>query len=187
MNPEIERLIRQALHGHLYSDPGAFTGVRVAKPTTPPMTLGEKLKQAIFHHGNYFIMEMPAEADFLYHEGVAMQHCLEFCYREYAERMKSGSQRQFSLVDQHTGRPRVNIELSISKSSYSGPVGRPVVTQIRGVRNQCPPDDCYLPAIMAFLQKEGYEYVNHGIRNFDGQCDGNKVLDRWMEISEPEV
>lgn len=148
----------------------------------PPPTLEEKLKQNIFDLGNYFIMEMPADPDFLYHEGVAMQHCLEYCHVEYAERMKDGSQRQFSLVDKQTGQPCVDIELSIKRSSYSGQVERPVVTQIRGIRNQCPPDDRYLPIILAFLQREDFDFVNHGIRNFDGRCDGDKVFDRWLEL-----
>lgn len=162
-----------------------FTGEsqeRTVGSMKPPMTLEEKLKRAIFHHGYYFIMEMPADSDFLYHEGRAMQHCLEFCHREYAERMKDGSQRQFSLVDRRTGQPCVDIELSIKRSSYSGQVNRPVVTQIRGIRNQCPPDDRYLPAIMTFLQRESFDFVNHGVRNFDGQCDGDRVFDRWLEL-----
>jgi hypothetical protein len=148
------------------------------------MPLFEKIKRAVFRHGHYFIMEMPADPEFLYHEGVAMQHCLEFCYREYAERMKSGAQRQFSLIDLRDGLPKVDIELSLTQSSYSGKVQAPVVTQIRGIRNQCPPDDRYIPAIMEFLQQEGFDYVNHGVKNFDGRCDGELVFDRWLEIQE---
>lgn len=148
------------------------------------MTLEERLKRAIFSHGNYSIMEMPADPDFLYHEGVAMQHCLQFCNFEYATRIQNSSQRQFSLFDSTTGQPHVNIELSIKTSSYSGQVGSPVVTQIRGFRNQCPPDDRFLPAIMAFLQREDFDFANHSVRNFDGECDGDRVFDRWLEISE---
>ena len=147
-----------------------------------PMPLYEKMKRAIFRSGHYFIMEMPADPEFLYHEGVAMQHCLEFCYREYAERMKTGAQRQFSLIDLRDGLPRVDIELSLTQSSYSGKVNKPVVTQIRGIRNQCPPDDRYLPAIVEFLVSNGFEFSNHGVRNFDLQCDGDLVLRRFHEI-----
>jgi hypothetical protein len=149
-----------------------------------PMPLFEKIKRAIFRHGHYFIMEMPADPEFLYHEGVAMQHCLEYCYREYAERMKTGAQRQFSLIDLRDGLPKVDMELSLTQSSYSGKVDKPVITQIRGIRNQCPPDDRYLPAIIAFLQQESFDYVSHGVKNFDGQCDGQLVFDRWLEIQE---
>ena len=148
------------------------------------MPLFEKIKRAVFRHGHYFVMEMPADPEFLYHEGVAMQHCLEFCYREYAERMKSGAQRQFSLINLRDGLPKVNIELSLTRSSYSGPVTEEVITQIRGQRNQCPPDDRYLLTIVEFLNQSGFKYTNHGIRNFDGRCDGDLVFDRWLEIQE---
>jgi hypothetical protein len=149
-----------------------------------PMPLVEKLSRAVFRHGNYAIIEMPPDPEFLYHEGVAMEHCLEFCYREYAERMKTGAQRQFSLINLLDGRPCVNIELSLTRSSYSGPVTEEVITQIRGKRNQCPPNDRYLPTIMEFMKHSGFKFVNHGVQNFDGQCDGQLVLDRWLEIQE---
>ena len=152
---------------------------------TPKMTVEEKWNNRIFEHGPFFIIEMPPDPSFLYHEGVAMQHCLEFCYREYAERMRIGAQRQFSLIDTRDGQPKVDIELSIQESSYSGPVAYPVVTQIRGIRNQCPPADEYLDAILRFFEVVGPAWVltDHGVRNFDGQCDGDKVVERWIELS----
>lgn len=149
-----------------------------------PMPLVEKLDRAVFRYGNYFIMEMPADPEFLYHEGVAMNHCLQVCYREYAERMKTGAQRQFSLIDLNDGMPKVDIELSLTESSYSGEVQEPVVTQIRGISNQCPPDDRYLPAIMEFMRNQGLVFTHHGVPNFDGRCDGDLVLERWEKIKE---
>jgi hypothetical protein len=96
--------------------------------------------------------------------------------------MRSGAQRQFSLVDLNDGMPKVDIELSLTESSYSGEVQEPVVTQIRGISNQCPPDDRYLPAIVEFMRNQGLVFTGHGVTNFDGRCDGDLVLERWLEI-----
>ena len=146
------------------------------------MILEEKLKRAIFQHGDYFVMEMPADEEFLRAEGIAMGHCLQSDFNQYVARMRLGRQRQFSLVDSRTGEPQVNIELSLTHSSYAGRVRYPVITQIRGHRNQCPPADKFLPAVVTFLEENRLCYAGHGVPNFDGLCDGDRVRARWLEL-----
>jgi hypothetical protein len=153
-------------------------------PEYKPMTLEEKVEKAIFRHGPFIVMEMPADEAFLHQEGLDMRHCLQQCYSSYSQRIASGSQRHFSLVDTRDGKPKVDIELSISNSSYSGPVAQPSVTQIRGIENQCPPSDEYIRPIVEFIQSQGFKAIGHDVSNFDGQCDGQLVWDRWLELQD---
>lgn len=151
-------------------------------PDYKPMTLEEKVEKAIFKNGPFIVMEMPADEAFLHQEGLDMRHCLQQCYSSYSQRIASGSQRHFSLVDTRDGKPKVDIELSISNSSYSGPVSQPSVTQIRGIANQCPPNDEYIRPIVEFILGQGFKIIGHNVSNFDGQCDGQLVWDRWLEL-----
>lgn len=162
-------------HNQPYTPPHPF-------PDYKPMTLEEKVDKAIFKHGPFVVLEMPADPAFLHQEGLDMHHCLEQCYSSYSQRIASGSQRHFSLVDTRDGKPKVDMELAVSNSSYSGPVPQPSVTQIRGVANQCPPSDEYIEPVVKFLLSQGFKIIGHDVSNFDGRCDGQLVWDRWLEL-----
>lgn len=126
---------------------------------------------------------VPTTGVFVVEDNILTGNCLLVAYREYCERLKTGEQVQFSLVDTRDGLPKVDFELSLKRSSYGGPVTKPVFTQIRGKRNQCPPADEYLPALMAFFEAHPeWQLAGHGVRNFDGDVDGDKVLARWRQL-----
>jgi hypothetical protein len=156
-------------------------------PDAPEISLEQKRPHVVFEHGNFVVLKMPADEAFIRREGIDMQHCLSVAYREYCQRLREGAQEQYSLVDIRDGKPRVDMEVALSKGSYSrDEIKKPCITQIRGIRNQCPPADEYLPTIVAFLTEyggpKGWVIGGHNIRNFDGGVDGDKVLKRWEEL-----
>jgi hypothetical protein len=154
----------------------------------PEYPLEQKRQWTVFEFPPFIVVKFPHEENFLRREGFDMQHCLSVApvAREYCQRLISGEQEQYSLVDTRDGKPRVDMEVAYKRSSYGGPVTDPAITQIRGFRNQCPPADEYLPAIMAFLTDyggpRGWKVSGHGIRSFDGGVDGDKVVARWREL-----
>lgn len=156
---------------------------RKQEPEPPPIPMERKLRHEVFRYGNFVILKLPAEHDFIRREGISMKHCLSVAYVDYCKRMASGEVEQFSLTDLRDGEPRVNFELSLLRSSYGGPVTKPCITQIRGIRNECPPKDEYLEPIMAFFRTKDWIIGGHGIRSFDGGVDGDKFLRRYREIS----
>ena len=93
------------------------------------------------------------------------------------------------MTDKRDNRPRVDIEVALTKGSYSSqPITKPTVTQIRGIRNECPPKDEYLLDLMAFLTEYGSNWLitGHPVRNFDGRTDGDLVLARWQQLQGDE-
>lgn len=154
----------------------------------PEYSLEQKRQWVVFEHDPYIIIKFPHEESFLRREGFDMEHCLSVAgvAKEYCQRLISGEQEQYSLVDTRDGKPKVDMEVAYKASSYGGPVSNPCITQIRDQRNQCPPKDEYLPAIMAFLTQyggpRGWKVNGHGIRSFDGGVDGDKVVQRWQEL-----
>lgn len=153
------------------------------QPQTPEPTLEDKQQYKVYTSGEYFFIKMPADPDFLQWEGINQQHCLSCAHRDYAERMKKGEIELYSLV-KPDGKPAVDIEVAIARSSYGGPVKEPVVYQVRGPRNQCPPDDAYIPALMDFFTNYGknWNLTGHGLGNFDGKRDGNLVAERFRQL-----
>lgn len=159
-----------------------------APQDVPEYSLEQKRQWVVFEHAPFIVVKFPHEESFLRREGIDMEHCLSVApvAKEYCQRLISGEQEQYSLVDTRDGKPRVDMEVAYKASSYGGPVKDPCITQIRGRRNQCPPKDEYLPAIMAFLTQYGgprrWKVSGHGIRSFDGGVDGDKVVARWKQI-----
>lgn len=88
------------------------------------------------------------------------------------------------MTDKTTNMPVVDIEVALVASSYGGPVDSPTVTQIRGMRNQCPPKDDYIPSLMEFFNTygRGWKLHGHGVKNFDYQMDGQLLVERWEEL-----
>jgi hypothetical protein len=76
--------------------------------------------------------------------------------------------------------------VALTRSSYGGPVDGPTVSQIRGVANQCPPDDSFLPHLMEFFRTfgSGWKIEGHRVGNFDCRCDGDLVMGRWAHLRE---
>jgi hypothetical protein len=153
-------------------------------PHYKPPTLEDKKRMALATYGDLIVLELPPDPAFLHDEGVRMRHCLETDYAAYAMRIRTGAQRHFSFVDTRDGQPKVNLELAVTRSSYQGLVESPVITQVRGVANQCPPDDRYIPAVVAFCTENGLA-LQHKVptKNFDDRLDGQLVLDRWAKIN----
>jgi hypothetical protein len=114
-----------------------------------------------------------------------MRHCLAVAYSDYCRRMRAGEIEVYSLTHHPTNMPVVDIEVALTRSSYGGPVDgptvSPTVSQIRGIANQCPPDDSFLPHLMEFLRIAGsrWKIEGHSVGTFDGKCDGDLVTGRW--------
>ncbi len=138
-----------------------------------------KPDNVVFVRGGYDFIKLPGDAARLVEEGTIMQHCLgdPATAEAYAERIRDGSQELYSMVDILTDQPVVDIEVSITRSSYSGPVDRPTVTQIRGKRNECPPAPSYLLPLLEFFQENPkWALSGHGVPNFDGRVDGDLLV-----------
>lgn len=144
----------------------------------------DKIKMKVFEHGNYIFYPLPLDEEFIRREGWDMQHCLAFCQKDYCNRMRDKKIEVYSMTDKTTNMPVVDIEVALVDSSYGGPVDGPTVTQIRGMRNQCPPKDDYIPSLMEFFKNygEGWKLGGHGVKNFDYQMDGELLLERWNQI-----
>jgi len=153
------------------------------RPADPaPIPLEKKLAHEVFRSGNYVFLKMPQDETFIQREGIDMQHCLAVAHKDYCKRMVNAEIDLFSMTDLTTGLPVVDIEIALTRSSYGGPVKQPTVTQLRGMRNECPPKDAYLPAIAAFFESYGKDWKLTGIRSFDGRFDGEEFLRRWNAI-----
>jgi hypothetical protein len=154
--------------------------VRPADPD--PIPLEKKLAHEVFRFGNYVFLKMPQEEHFIQREGIDMQHCLAVAHKDYCARMRNAEIDLYSMTDLRDGLPKVDIEVALTRSSYGGPVQQPTVTQLRGMRNECPPKDIFLPAIAAFMESYGKNWKLTGIRSFDGRFDGEEFLKRWNTI-----
>lgn len=161
----------------------------VSTPWKEPeaIPLQTKLTHEVSRYGNFAVLKMPHDEDFIRREGHDMQHCLISAYKSYCERARAGEIELYSLIDLTDGDPKVDIEVALTVSSYQGKVPYPIVYQIRGKRNECPPKDEYIPALMHFFDTYGgernWKLSGHGFRNFDGKVDGDRLVERWMEIN----
>ena len=158
-------------------------------PSDPPIdqSLEARLEHEVFRQGDYAIIDLGHDEELVYWEGVQMQHCLGYrsTAKDYCSRIASGGIKVFSLVDLKDGAPKVDIEVAITRPSYSTDVDQPTVTQVRGPRNQVPPDDEYLPVIVKFFEENPeWRVSGHGVKNFDGQVDGDLVTARLKEITD---
>jgi hypothetical protein len=139
-----------------------------------------------FEYRGYRFVKLPGDAATLMIEGGYMQHCLGDAKTAelYAQRIRDGKQEVWSMIDLYTRRPVVNIEVALTESSYGGSVGHPTVSQVRGVRNECPPKPQYILALAwFFLEHPEWILCNHGIRGCDGKVDGDEFVraNREME------
>jgi hypothetical protein len=151
----------------------------------PVVSVDRKMKLSRFTSGDYIFYPLPADEEWVRREGWDMSHCLAICQGDYCLRMRRGEIEVWSMTHISTNTPVVNIEVAITRSSYGGQVSRPTVSQIRGVANQCPPEDNLLPHIVSFLNSEvgsAWHVGNHGVKNFDNQLDGDLVMRRWKEL-----
>lgn len=148
-----------------------------------------KRNLAVFADGNYIFYPLPFDEEFIRREGVAMDHCLSFAHFDYCRRMRNGEIIVYSMTDVVTNTPVVDIELALTKSSYGGPVTKPSVTQIRGVRNELPPRNEYLDSLIHFLSFYGIDWQveSHGVKNFDSKCDGDVLFDHYRKLKQPVV
>ena len=158
------------------------------EPEPAKIPLEHKMAHKVWQQGHWLIIKLPADVDFIHREGYEMSHCLgnKGTARDYCMRMARGDQDQYSLIDLRDELPKVNFEVSHTRSSYGGEVSEPgVITQIRGRANQCPPKDEYLYPLMAFFKEHPeWRMSGHGIRSFDGGIDGDKVMERWRELEQ---
>jgi hypothetical protein len=173
---------KEEVEGHVFKP--SWTNWNLDPAKEPPVYSAEQ-KQAheVFRHGNFSILKLPHDPDFIQREGISMQHCLSVVHKDYCKRMVAQEIEVYSLTDLRDNEPRVDIEVSLLRSSYGGPVAAPTVTQIRGIRNECPPKDEYLEPIMAFFATKNWKISGHGIKNFDGKIDGDLVTERWHTLN----
>lgn len=165
-------------------DYGAGT-VGYQEPKVVAQPLEKRLEHEIFRHGNYAFIKLPPDVEMVYWEGKQMDHCLgvKGIAQDYCSRMAQGGIDVLSMVDLETGLPVVDIEVALTRPSYNVPVDRPTVTQIRGKRNQVPPDDDYLPALKAlFDANPEWTLAGHGVKNFDSRIDGDLFVERVREL-----
>lgn len=162
---------------HVFRAP-AGTGA----PRTVP--LEERESHEVHREGDYLFIRIPADEEFVRREGWDMKHCLAICYADYCRRMRLGEIELYSMVHIPTNLPVVDIEVAVTRSPYGGAVTEPTVSQVRGVANQCPPDDRHLPELVGFLQSfgGGWRLGGHGVRNFDGRIDGDLLMGRWGQL-----
>jgi len=158
-------------------------------PTVPKISLEDKLKHEVYRtrDGQWIFLKMPTDENFIQREGVDMRHCLSVAYKDYCARMRTAEIDLYSMIDATKGKPVVDIEIALTKSSYGGPVGQPTVTQLRGEANECPPQDKYLPALAEFFSAFGKNWKLTGVRSFDGRFDGEEFLKRWHALGNPRL
>lgn len=155
--------------------------------TVPKFSLEEKMKHCVFETEKYAFLKIPEDETFIRREGIDMQHCLSVSHVSYCDRMKKGEIALYSMIEKDTGKARVDIEIALEIPSYNRvKVVSPSVTQIRGPKNQCPPDDELLLSLMKFFarygKEKGYVLAGHGYKNFDGRLDGDLLCKRFMEL-----
>jgi hypothetical protein len=138
----------------------------------------EKLKRVVYAANKHYFIEIEATEEAYKREGYDMQHCLQYLHKEYSQAARNKEIIVYSMIDL-AGDPKVDIELALTKGcGVPIEVKHPTVMQIRGFRNQCPPADELLPDLMSFLTIYGRDWVvKHDYPNFDGKCDGRKVME----------
>jgi len=155
------------------------------RPAPPIVSVDRKMELSRFTSGDYMFYPLPPDEEWVRREGCDMYHCLAVCQDSYCHRMRMGEIEVWSMTHIPTNTPVVDIEVAITRSSYGGPVSRPTVSQVRGVANQCPPDDELLPHIVSFFNSEvgsAWHVGEHGVKNFDNQLDGDLVMRRWAAL-----
>jgi hypothetical protein len=148
------------------------------------VTIEEKMKLASAIIGDYLFYPLPADEEWVRREGWDMSHCLAVCQTDYCRRMKRGEIEVYSMTHIPTNTPVVDIEVALTRSSYGGPVSVPTVSQVRGVANQCPPRDDYLPSLISFKESFGvlWKWMSHSVKNFDDRNDGDLMMRRWAQL-----
>ncbi len=134
-----------------------------------------------------FCAMVPETGTFVLEGNIFTGNCLSVAHRDYCERMRKREIEVYSMTNAETGEPVVDIEVALTKGSYSrAKVEKPAVTQVRGIRNEMPPRDEYLDALMVFFREygeaQGWQLIGHGVRNFDGRADGEITLKRWQDL-----
>ena len=157
------------------------------EPLKPPpeYSLEQRRPHVVYEHGNYIFLKMPNDPDYLQREGVAMKHCLSWAHKDYCERMIAGEVEIYSMVDTRDNQPKVDIEVALTQASYSNQrLQKPVVSQIRGPRNEVPPKDEFLEPLLAFFTDCGrnWQLSGHGVANFDGRTDGDLFVRRCRQL-----
>lgn len=151
---------------------------------TASIPMADREPHVVYRTGDYAFLKLPEDEEFIRKEGVDMQHCLAWANKDYCQRMRNREIDVYSMTDINTGIPVVDIEVALTRSSYGGPVTRATVTQLRGIRNECPPRDKYLKALDTFFKEYGSDWELRGIRSFDGKFDGEVFLKRLAELGQ---
>jgi hypothetical protein len=160
-----------------------YTPVR--PPEAPKYSLEQKRAYLVYESGPFIFLKLPVDPLFVRREGIDMQHCLAWAHVDYCRRMAAGEIEVYSMTDTRDEMPKVDIEVALVKSSYSySKIEQPTVTQIRGPRNELPPKDEFIPALMDFFTNYGKSWALtfHGVRNFDGRVDGDVFMQRWQQL-----
>lgn len=182
---DLTDLKRNDIINHIYTSHKA-----PAFKEPPKYTLQEKMKHKVFEWGDFVVLKLPLDTDFVQREGISMSHCLSVAQTDYVDRMKKGEIEIYSLTDKRDGEPKVNIEVAITKASYMAtPVSSPTVYQIRGPKNACPPIDPHLKPLVEFFRSQkdrGWRLWGHGCKNFDGKVDGDELARRLWQLHVAE-
>lgn len=145
--------------------------------------LKEKLKRKVWAGKQLTAIKLPADANWLQRDGYEMQHCLQLLHNRYTQAIQCGDIDVYSLIDRK-GRAVINIEVARKHGcGVPQPVTCPTLMQVRGFRNQCPPDDSLMPDLMSFLKSYGKNWATaERYRNFDGKPDAVLVRERWEQL-----
>lgn len=154
------------------------------KPLPPEIPVETRKQWVVWTGQKHSVLKLPPDPLAYQWDGIKMQHCLVFLNERYADAAKNGDIELYSMVDNKTFDPVVDIELAV-KHGYGvqRSVEKPTVMQIRGYQNQCPPADEYMADLMAFLKSYGADWdTTHNMRNFDGKPDAQLTNQRWDEM-----
>ncbi len=171
-NPERDSLDRHEFHWSADKEP------------PPEIPLETKNQWKVWEGENFAVLKLPADPAVIQREGVDMNHCLQVLHVPYSDSQARGDIELYSMIDKKTGKPVVDIEVAL-KRGHGVPVNvdQPTVMQVRGVGNQCPPSDNYVPELMQFFHEYGADWkLSHGYPNFDGKPDGALTAKRWEQL-----
>lgn len=152
----------------------------------PVILLEDKLKYEVYRKGSYSMLKMPPDVDFIRREGIDMHHCLTYLHESYCAAVIDGNIELYSLIDNQTGDPKVDVEVALIKDYNGRTVEGPTVVQVRGKANECPPKKQFLPILVEFFGRNSWWWRDKYIRNFDGKMDGYLTYCKFNGI-EPDT